>query len=748
MRDKVSFMSRDISKLSLLIAKEKELFIPIALGLLFIFLLTAILFVNSGPINGWLTALENTSYDLQLRHAYKPLLKDNPIILVDIDDKSIAEEGRWPWPRKKLAELTTQLNALGAKVIVFDLTFPEIEVNIVEEILQESREPIPILETMKAKFDYDELFAESLSQGTCVLGFAFKVQKEEEGVLPPPLMSIAPDLAEQLGIPNLRGYIANIPKLQSAAKNGGFINASPDPDGVLRFSPLLFRRGAVIYPSLALEAVRLFLGNALGEPQLVVQSYNKWPVLEGIQFGSLSVPTDSWGRILIPFRGKPHTFPSVSAKDILNHTVAPEKMQGKLVFIGSSATALGDLFATAITPIFSGVEVHATIASGILDRYFPYKPPWEKGVSIVLVLVLGVFCAVLLPHLGPITASMVAAMIPLVLVGTVYLVWIQNGLVLSFFFPVFAILALYVFNIAYGYLFESRHRRELRTVFGQYVPPTCIDEMLKKGGDFGLEGETKELTVLFTDIRGFTSISERFSAAETKDILNQFLTPMTQVIFDDQGTIDKYVGDMIVAFWGAPLDDPKNAYHSVLAALDMQAKLKELNVVFKAQNKPELNIGIGINTGLMSVGDMGSKFRRAYTVLGDAVNLASRLEGLTKYYHVGVLVGQETQGKTASEFLYRKLDSVRVQGKVQTVAIYEPICERGKETPDLLAKVDLHHRALEAYCRQQWTEAESLFKQLAPSNQSLYAVYLGRIETFRSKPPAPGWDGSYTLEMK
>lgn len=741
-------MTQNASKLSILIAKEKGRVIPIALGLLFVGLLTAVLFVNSGPISGWLTALENTSYDLQLRHAYRPLAKDVPIIIVDIDDKSIAAEGRWPWPRKKLAELTSQLNAWGAKVIAFDLTFPEVEANIVEEILQESGESIPKLETMKDSFDYDALFAKSLAEGSSALGFAFKVSNEEEGVLPPPLLSIAPDLAEQLGIPSLRGYIANIPILQKAAKNGGFINASPDPDGVLRFSPLLFRRKELIYPSLALEAVRLFLGDKLKNPQLIVQSYNNWPVLEGIQFGSLSIPTDSWGRVLIPFRGKPHSFPSISAKDILNKTASPETIKDRLIFIGSSATALGDLFATAITPIFSGVEVHASIASGILDHYFPTKPPWEKGVAIALVLVCGFFCALLFPHLGPITSSLVAFTLPFLLVGTVYLVWIQQGIVLSFFFPIFAVLSLYVFNIAYGYFFESRNRRELRTVFGQYVPPTCIDEMLKKGGDFGLEGETKELSVLFTDIRGFTNISEKLTAAETKEILNQFLTPMTQVIFDDQGTIDKYVGDMIVAFWGAPLDDPKNAYHSVLAALDMQAKLKEVNAVFKAQNRPELKIGIGINTGLMSVGDMGSKFRRAYTVLGDSVNLASRLEGLTKHYHVGILVGEETKEKTAGDFLYRKLDSVRVHGKDKVVAIYEPICEQGKATPAIVAEVDRHHQALDAYCRQDWDGAEQLFKQLAPSNQALYSVYLDRIEMFRSKPPGASWNGTYTLEMK
>ncbi|MDE3046121.1 MAG: adenylate/guanylate cyclase domain-containing protein [Verrucomicrobiota bacterium] len=740
-------MTQTPTKLRLLIDKERGKFLPIFLGLVLVFSLAALLFVSAGPINDWIQTLENISYDLQLRHAYKPLSKDTPVVIVDIDDPSIAAEGRWPWPRKKLAELTSKLGTLGAKVIAFDLTFPEAEKNIVTQILEDSGENIPALEKMKDQFDYDALFAKSLSSTGSVLGFILKTEQEPQGAIGTPLLTITPELSEQIGLPRFNGYISNIAILESAAKKEGFINASPDPDGVLRFSPLLLQLENNIYGDLALQATLLFLGDA-GLPKLLIESYGDQPVLEGIEFNTFTIPTDSWGRILIPFRGKPHTIPYVSAEDVMQGKAPAEKIQGKLVFIGSSATALGDLYATAIAPIYAGVEVHATIAAGILDHYFPYKPAWGKGASIALVLLFGVLCAILLPHLGPLLASAATIVFPLILFWLGRGMWVYQGIVLSVFFPIFIILILYVFNIAYGYFFESRHRKELRTVFGQYVPPACIDEMLKMGGDFSLHGETKELSVLFTDIRGFTSLSERFTAAETKQLLNQFLTPMTQVIFDDQGTIDKYVGDMIVAFWGAPLEDPKNAYHAVLAALDMQAKLKEVNVAFKAENKPELKIGIGVNTGPMSVGDMGSKFRRAYTVLGDAVNLASRLESLTKYYSVGIIIGEETQRKTATDFLYRKLDSVRVQGKEKVVHIYEPLCELSKATPDLRSQVDLHHKAFDAYLHQRWDEAELFFQQLASISEGLYHVYLQRIAHFRTSPPGPQWDGTYILESK
>jgi adenylate cyclase len=316
--------------------------------------------------------------------------------------------------------------------------------------------------------------------------------------------------------------------------------------------------------------------------------------------------------------------------------------------------------------------------------------------------------------------------------------------------PIFVLFCLFILNIIFGYFSENRHRRLMKSIFGQYVPPDCIDSMLKQGGDFGLEGEIKELTVLFADIRNFTGISEFLSASELKKLLNIYFTSITEIFFNHKGTIDKYIGDMVVAFWGAPLEDKDHALHGVLSAFEMQQKLTEKNIEFKEKYKIEIRIGIGLNTGLMNVGDMGSKFRRAYTVLGDAVNLAARLEGATKNYHVGIIVGEGTMTMTGSSILYRKLDKIKVKGREKISEIFEPICQTERASPEMIAHLKKHDLALDAYFLQKWDEAEGLFKELKEedSNKALYDLYLARISSFRSSPPSAQWGGVHVFENK
>lgn len=735
-----------------LVQKEKIKLIPILIGVAFVFVFAFFLYTSSHPRGSLIAFLEEGAYDFQIKHLYRPVSKDVPITIVDIDDQSLLEEGRWPWPRKKLAALVSKLYGLGATVVAFDIAFPEKENNLAEEVAKELHLSGPAeSEIMQKKelFDFDGMFAKSLKEGNSILGFVFKKNGASSGILPPPLLTLNPETAQSIFITEMNTYLGNIPLFQEASKGGAFINASPDSDGVSRYSPLVLRYGNDIFPSLALEAVKQYL--LYNNPQLILRNYGDSIVMEGIRLGNLSIPTDPYGRILIPFRGPPYSIPYISASDVMKGAAERKSIAGKLVFIGTSATGMGDLLATAIAPVYAGVEIHADVASGILDEYLPSKPAWGKGVSILLVLILGLGFAILLPYMGPIESTLLTFSVCGGLYFGLVVMWIKQQLVLSAVFPMITLGILYLFNLVWGYLFEKKKKRAILSIFGEYVPSEFVNQILKKGGRFSLEGETKELTVLFADIRNFTSISETMNANQLKELLNEYLTPMTRIIFEHKGTIDKYVGDMIMAFWGAPIEDPQNAFDAVVSALDMQKNLKELNQVFQKDHKAEIQIGIGINTGLMNVGDMGSKFRRAYTVIGDAVNLASRLEGISKYYHAGIVVGEETFKQTEKQIAYRKLDKVRVKGKGKAINIYEPLCILGQCDSDTLKYNSLHNQAIDNYFQQKWDESEKIFQELLkidPPHKNLYEIYLERIDHFRKSPPGIDWDCVFVFDTK
>lgn len=732
-----------LKKLLRFLSLRKEKIIRLSLGLFLVFVTSCLLYIKVEPIATWVTSLENLGYDIQIRQMHKPLGKTNPISIISIDDKSLKAEGRWPWPRDKFARLVTNLYKNGATVVAFDVTFPDVEENIAEEVFKQLPQVTPQLEKVKENFDYDAMLAKSLQLGDSILSIVFKQEGVNDGTLPTPILELTPEQMK-LAIPEAKSFLANIEILDKAAISQGFINAMPDPDGVLRFTPMVYRYGSALYGSLGLQAVSSYL--LVGKTELVTAKYDELPVLEGIKLDQEFIPTDAMGRMLIPFRGPAYTFPYISAVDVLNDQVPKEQLEGKLLFIGSDATAIGDLKPTAIAAIFPGIEVHANVAAGIIDHYLPYKPSWGRGVTLLVLIVLGALYALILPFLGVFAICLLCLILPVALIFGNSWLWSTQGIVISIFLPIALILLLFVINIVWGYLFESKRSRDLKSMFGQYVPPAYLDNMIKQGGEFSLDGESKELSVLFSDIRSFTSVSEKMTATELKQFLNQYLTPITEVIFNHKGTIDKYVGDMVMAFWGAPLDDPRQVYNAVATGLAMQTTLAKLNDFFESQKKPRIKIGVGINTGIMNVGDMGSKFRRAYTVLGDTVNLAARLEGQTKFYHVGIIVGEDTYKLSKDDFAYRKLDKLKVKGKETGVELYCPICLMQELTPELKQELDAHHEALELYFHQQWDEAETRFKKLIeayPASKELYEMYLERIAFMRTNSPGPDWDGAF-----
>jgi adenylate cyclase len=400
--------------------------------------------------------------------------------------------------------------------------------------------------------------------------------------------------------------------------------------------------------------------------------------------------------------------------------------------------------------VLPGVEVHANVRAGLLDGHFPHEPPWALGANVALLIALGVMSVFIVPFIAPV-AIMLISLLMMVLVTALNLwAWTEYGLVLAIVAPLLLIILIGTADLAYGFLTEARGRRQLKTVFGQYVPPEIVDEMNQDpDANFALEGESREMSVLFCDIRGFTTISETLAADELKKMLNYFFTPMTRIIFERRGTIDKYVGDMIMAFWGAPVHDPQHPQHAVLGALAMLDKLVEMQPELRERGWPEIKIGVGINSGMMNVGDMGSEYRRAYTVIGDAVNLGSRLESLTKYYGVRLIVSESTRARLEGIVL-RTLDRVQVKGKNKPVDIYEPVGESDAVSAELLQEVEESNRAMVYYFAGDWEQARSAFQALnnAHTERKLYGLYLERIQTLEEQGVKAGWDGAFRHTSK
>ncbi len=728
--------------------------IAIILGLVFVCIAAWALINPNQFMRSLIDRLEELGYDLQLRTRVlteqpKPL---NPIIIVDIDDKSLQAEGRWPWPRSKLAQLVDQLHKQGVAVIAFDMFFSEKEDNIatvVREQLGKQNLLNPSLAHMlqehESIFDQDEQFAKSLADSQSVLAISFLPRDRTQNELPKPLFSLTPAEENELSIISTKGYICSLPLLQQAAKYAGFINVFPDSDGIVRRAPLLLEYKNNVYPALALRTILTFLGE---KAELITVPYNTTKKIEGIKIGNRTIPTDAKAQVIVPYIGKSFTFPYYSATDVLHNNIKPNALLGKIVFIGTSATGAGDLQATSIQSPFPGVEIQATVANGLLGNKFSYVPAWTLGANFFLIVFIGCIAAFIFPSLGPRTLTLIIILLPISLLFINNWIWIKTGLILSLLIPVILILTLAIFNIAYGYLFETRRREQLKDMFGQYVPKKHIDEMLKSKSSFALQGEDREMSVLFADIRNFTSISENMPAAKLVEMLNTFFTPMTEIIFKHSGTIDKYVGDLIMAFWGAPLKDKQHARHAIESALEMQDKLNELNAR-KSNQWPGLKIGIGINSGEMSVGDMGSRFRRNYTVLGDAVNLASRIESLTKFYGVNILVTEHVQ-KNQSKFAFKKIDKVKVKGKEIGIEIYEVVCLNTQLTAELTQELALYQQALEKYFQRQWDDAINLFTELCKRypDTTLYQIYMNRVLIFKNHPPAENWDGVYIHSSK
>ncbi len=707
----------------------------------------------------FLSQLENWTYDARLNFT-RPDTLDDRIVIVDIDENSLEEIGRWPWGRDKLAILVDNLfDYYQARVVGFDIVFAEKDqssgLSIFDDLakgqLRDNLEFRQTLEKIRPTLQHDQIFAKSLINRNVVMGYYFKskVADDESGTtgsLPAATMKLDKLWAERLPINKAEGYGGNLEILQKAAIYGGFFdNPHVDQDGVFRRVPLLQGFEDHLYPSLALATTQAYLNTS--KVNLVVVEKN-YLALEAVSLGNYQIPVDAQASIFVPYRGLAGSFPYESAHNVLTREVEPSAIRGKIVLIGTSAPGLLDLRSTPVQNIYPGVEVHANIISGILDQKINHHPAWTIGYEFVALILIAIIMALLLPALSPLMAAAGAIGMSLLVLGGTMIAW-TNQIILPLASPLLLIVLIFVWHMTFGFFIESRGKRQLANLFGHYIPPELVDEMSASPAEFSLDGENREMTVLFSDVRGFTTISEGMDPRQLTQLMNALLTPMTRVIHKHRGTIDKYMGDAIMSFWGAPINDPEHARHALYAAMEMMDELIIMQADFRQRGWPEVNIGIGLNTGDMNVGNMGSEFRMAYTVLGDAVNLGSRLEGLTKNYGVNIIVSESTK-KCIPEFTFRELDLVRVKGKNEPVAIFEPVGHKNDLEKSVTSELSIYKQALKNFHRQNWDKAELDFFNLNRANPDrfLYQVYLKRIAHYRKEPPGEKWDGAFTHTTK
>ena len=741
----------------------------IGIALVAVFLLHAAKWIEL-PL---LRRLEAIVYDTRLVLP-RPRTIDPRIVIVDIDEKSLAEkenggEGRWPWPRDRLAKILDQLfDHYQIAILGLDVVFAERDessgLRVLEELAKKELRDVSVFQTtlqkIQPQLDYDAIFAAKIKNRPVILGYTFTREKDREGgskgQLPSPVLPKGTFTGKTINFPTYPSFTANLPDLQDVSANGGHFTLDPDTDGILRRIPMLTEYAGAYYEPLSLAIVRLLLGNVQvvpGYPNEKIWSKN-YPGLEWLEAGPVKVPVDESAAALIPYRGKGGreggSFKYLSAIDVIQARVPQSELKGKIVLIGTTAPGLLDLRATPVEAVYPGVEVHANMISGMLDQNIKQKPPYVIGAEFILLLTAGLGMAILLPRLNPLK-SLVAtvAVLSLVLAANLAIFHVGN-LVLPLASGLTLISLLFALNMSYGYFVEARGKRQITGLFGQYIPPELVDEMAKNPDGFSMEGESREMTVLFTDVRGFTTISEGLDPKQLSKLMNEFLTPLTEVIYKHRGTVDKFMGDCIMAFWGAPLADPNHARNAIMAGLEMHDALEKLKTEFDARGWPEIRIGVGLNTGRMSVGNMGSKLRTAYTVMGDAVNLASRLEGITKEYGADMIVGEATRA-AVPDVVFRELDRVRVKGKDEAVAIYEPIGLQGKVTKPKLEEIRLYAQFLRLYRAQDWDQAELQLlnlQNMLPNNKLYNETFVGRIAFLRSNPPGNGWDGAFTFTTK
>lgn len=696
--------------------------------------------------------LDNRIYDEMVQLNLRSHQQNPPVVIIDIDNKAVLKEGRWPWPRNKMAELITKLKQNGVVTIATDIVMAEAEVNyalglkaelqpFVSKLTKNQQQLPGLLDEVAPQVDNDQIFANSLLDHNVVLGFLFHNDPSvTKGVLPSPLTypNGRTIYRGDLDLYQFTGYNGCLEPFLKASTQAGAVTNLPDADGSVRHGLLLASYNNRLYATLSLATAMNYL--MVDHVTLKVEDNQ----LYGIQIGAVFVPTNESGQILIPFWGQPGTLTYYSAADIMHGNFNPTDLQGAIAIIGSTMILLADLHDSPIAQSFPGVEMMGNMVQGIVGQQLVTSYNWNTNYGRLYLLLVGLFFTLLFSFVG-VSGMLVLALISiLALLATSVYLFAFKSLYVPLAFALILILLQTLVNYGYLFIMERKQKRKINQLFGQYVPEEYVKELIEFPDQYSMEGQERTMTVQFSDIRNFTSISELLGASDVKRLLNTFFTPITEIIFSFRGTIDKYVGDMIVAFWGAPIHDESHAYRAIMASLEMIKQLPDINAKMMDQGLPEVRIGIGLATGLMNVGDMGSEFRRSYTVLGDTVNLASRLQDLTKFYRVSILVSDGTYWGQ-ERFAWRAVDKITVKGRKTGLVIYQPVGLITELPADVLAELDEYHNALADYYACNWSSAEKKFVMLNSKSPDmyLYQMYLRRINEFKECSPGDNWDGIF-----
>lgn len=720
-----------------------------------------------------LDLIELKTYDLRFL-SRGPLQPSPAVMLAAIDEKSLAAEGRWPWPRSKLAALVDMLAQDGAKVIAFDIAFPEPDENSQLALIQQFARTVDALAIehpqladfiaeSKRHADHDLALANAMKKASAavVLGYFFHMhaaeldhrveQREIDRQIERISASKYPFIMYQEPpagvVPFPQAYMpqSNLELFTASAAASGYFTTTSDPDGIVRWMPLMVQGGEDLFPPLAIAAVWQYLGR----PQLTVK-VGRYGV-EGVQMGDRFIPTDESGRLLINFLGPPKTFPHIPITDILRGQVAKGTFSDKIVLVGATAIGIHDLRSTPSSPVYPGIEIHATIIDNILTQNFLTKPAWSKIYDLLAILILGALSALILPRVGALTGVLCTAALALLHIFIARWLFVHAGVWLGIVYPLLALGVNYTALTVYDYVTEERERKKIKGAFMHYVAPVVIEAMLKDPARLKLGGDEKVLTVLFSDLQGFTSHSERYTPHEMIELLSEYYARMTEQIFAYEGMLKEYVGDELMAIFGAPIEQADHAAKACAAALAMREQRHILREEWAKIGRPPLIARTGINSGLMLVGNLGSKYRFAYGVLGDHVNLGSRLEGLNKAYGTEILIGENTARLVERSFLLREVDLVRVVGREQPVRIYELLAAAGTALPAAKEEaLRAYVAGLEAYRQQHWGEALALFQlalSLWPADGPSRTM-LERCQLYQKIPPPHDWDGVFEALYK
>ena len=708
---------------------------------------------------GFVTQLDNIIYDARLAMTM-PRARENRIVILDIDEKSLGEIGHWPWSRDLMAELVDKLfERHGVQLAAFDVVWAERDassgIDVLDRLAQGELKDVAqfqsIYSGVRPSLDFDARFAASLKGRPVVLGYYFNSEDRAVRVnaLPQPVLPKGSFAGSNAEFHEWQGYTGNLPAYVLSAPAAGHINPLLDGDGVLRRVPLIVEFQGEYYEALSLAVFRTLLTKSLGALPPVQPGF-KDRRLESLKVGPFEIPVDDNAAALIPYRNGKPSFQYVPLVDVLKDRIPPGSLKDKIVLVGTSASGLEDLRSTPVSTVLPGVEVHANMIAGMLDQEFKRRPWFTYGAEVTLLFVGGVALAVLIPLLSAFWATVAVVAGTLAIIALNVAAWQVNDLVLPLAGSMLMVIALYTMNMAYGYFVESRTKRQVIGLFGAYAPPEHVAQMIRNPGQYNMMPKSAELTIMFCDVRDFTRTSETLTEKDLREYINEYLTTMSAVIRNHhRGTLDKYIGDAIMAFWGAPMSDAQHARNAVLAALEMQKAAGPLNERFAARGWPVLRIGIGVNSGTVRVGDMGSQVRRAYTAMGDPVNVASRLEGRTKYYGVGILVGESTR-RMVEDLAFREVDRIKVKGKDEAITVYEPLGPAAELDAATQEELRLWAQALRAYRSRNWDLAEVNLvnlQRLAPGRM-LYTVYAEKVTHARSTPLTADWEAVTAFDEK